>query len=66
MVEEKEEAVEEVDKLEEVEEEVEERSKPAAESKGTGWCTIKILPLLAPPPPPPPPLQQVWKIFSRK
>ena len=52
MVEEKEEAVEEVDKLEEVEE----RSKPAAESKGTGWCTIKILPLL---PPPPPPLQQV-------
>ena len=58
MVEEKEEAVEEeVDKLEEVEEEVEERSKPAAESKGTGWCTIKILPLLAPTPPPP--LQQV-------
>ena len=54
MEEEKEEAVEEVDKLEE---EVEERSKPAAESKGTGWCTIKILPLL--PPPPPPPLQQV-------
>ena len=57
MEEEKEEAVEEVDKLEEVEEEVEERSKPAAESKGTGWCTIKILPLLAPPPLPP--LQQV-------
>ena len=55
MVEEK--VVEEVDKLEEVEEEVEERSKPAAESKGTGWCTIKILPLLAPPPLPP--LQQV-------
>ena len=51
-----EEEKEEVDKLEEVEEEVEERSKPAAESKGTGWCTIKILPLLAPPPPP---LQQV-------
>ena len=51
MVEEKEE-VEEVDKLEEVEE----RSKPAAESKGTGWCTIKILPLL---PPPLTPLQQV-------
>ena len=52
-----EEALVEVDKLEEVEEEVEERSKPALESKGTGWCTIKILPL--PAPPPPPPLQQV-------
>ena len=53
------ESVEGLEEEDKVEEEVEERSKPAAESNGTGWCTIKILPLLPPPPPPPPPLQQV-------